>query len=278
MIRMFDRTRRHRLLLVLLFAASVVIITLDFRAPPGAGPLDGAGRLAMTVVSPLQEGARKIFRPVGNFFAGFTKVGSLKARVAGLEGRNAELLRREQQIADIERENAALRKLVGLKERLKLKAIAAGVIGVGPSNFENSIFIDRGTAEGIRKNMPVLGGEGLVGRVVEASAHSARVTLLIDPSTSVAGRLDRSGETGVLQGNGKGELSFELFDPEADVLIGDRVVTSGYDRSLYPAGIPIGSVASFAPPKQSLSRLVHVESFVDFTTLDYVFVVIGGKS
>src|SRR5437867_13457407 len=112
MIRMFDRTRRIRLLLAVLFTASIVVISLDFRS--NGNFLDSVGRGAMTVLGPLQEGARKVLRPVGNFFAGFTQVGSLKGRIGQLEQQNELLVQREEQVIDVERENAALRKLPAL--------------------------------------------------------------------------------------------------------------------------------------------------------------------
>ncbi|MCA1832217.1 MAG: rod shape-determining protein MreC [Actinomycetota bacterium] len=270
---MFDRTRRIRLLLAVLFTASILVITLDFRSDGNF--LDAIGRGAMTVVGPLQEGARTVFRPVGNFFAGFTRVGSLKARIAGLQQENQLLVQREEQVSDIQRENGSLRKLVGLRERLRLKTLTARVVGVGPSNFEDSVFLDRGSADGIRKDMPVLAGDGLVGRIIQVGRHTSRVTLLIDASASVAARIARSGEIGVVDGAGERELRFELIDPEANVERGDRVVTSGYDNSVYPPGIPIGTVARLAPPSQSLSRLVYVTPFVDFTALDFLLVVTG---
>ena len=277
MIRLSDRTRRMRLLLVLLFVTSVLVITLDFRS--SGGVLDAVGRGAMTVLGPLQEGARKVVRPVGNFFAGFTQVGSLKGRVADLEQRNALLLQREQQVSDIGRENASLRKLLGLAERLKLKTVTGRVIGVGPSNFEESIFLDVGRSDGIRKDMPVVAGDGLVGRVIEVGTYSARVTLLVDASSSVASRIARNGESGVVAGAGERELRFELLDPEADATVGDRVLTSGYNSSVYPPGIPIGEVSRLGTKSQSaLSRLVFVTPFVDFTSLDYVLVVTGASS
>lgn len=273
MIRMFERTRRVRLLLAVLFTASIVVITLDFRSD-GAF-LDSVGRAAMSVIGPLQQGARTVFRPVGNFFAGFTQVGSLKGRIAELEQQNQLLVQREEQVGDVERENESLRKLLDLQQRLRLRTTTARVIGVGPSNFEDSVFVDRGSADGVRRDMPVLAGEGLVGRVTQVGPHSSRVLLLIDASASVAGRVARNGETGLVEGSGERELKFELVDPEADVKAGDRVVTSGYDQSVYPPGIPIGTVSRLAPETGSLSRLVYVTPFVDFTALDFVSIVIG---
>ena len=278
MIRMFDRSRRLRWLVVTLFATSVVLITVDYRSAPGHGPLDAIGRGAMAVLGPLQQGARKVFRPIGDFLAGFTQVGSLKARITDLERRNATLLQREEQVAEIERENGELRKLLGMQQRVGLRTIPAVVVGVGPSNFEDSVFIDRGSRDGLRKDMAVLGGEGLVGRIIEVGPHSARVVLLIDPSEAVAARLSTNGETGVVQGTDQRDLQLQLYNPEATVAAGDAVVTSGFDTSLYPAGIPIGIVDRVEPPRQTLSRTAFVTPYVDFTALDLVLVVVGGHA
>lgn len=274
MIRMTDRARRHRLLLAALLVASLTIVTIDFRSD-GPGPLNAVGHVTMQVLGPVQRGLGAIVSPIGGFLGSLGRGGSLRARVSLLERENAQLRAREQQVADIERENTRLRRQVALKDRFNLRTVAASVTGVGPSNFERSVFIDRGGADGLRKDMPVIGDGGLVGRVVRVSRESSVVRLIIDRRSAVAGRLTTTGETGVLEGTGSGLLRFELLDPAAKVAVGDRVVTSGYDRGLYPAGLPIGTVIEAPPARSNLSRVVTVRPFVDFSSLDFVFPVLG---
>lgn len=274
MIRMTDRARRHRLLLAALIVASLTIVTLDFRSD-GPGPLNAVGHVTMQVLGPVQRGLGAIVSPIGGFLGGIGRGGSLRSRVSLLERENAQLRAREQQVADIERENTRLRRQVALKDRFNLRTVAASVTGVGPSNFERSVFIDRGSADGLRKDMPVIGDGGLVGRVQRVSAESSVVRLIIDRRSAVAGRLTTTGETGVLEGTGSGLLRFELLDPAAKVAVGDRVVTSGYDRGLYPAGLPVGTVIEAPPARSNLSRVVTVRPFVDFSSLDFVFPVLG---
>lgn len=277
MIRMFDRARRARVLLVVLVMASITIVTIDFRSE-GDGPLDAVGRGAMTVLGPVQRGLVVVFRPVGNFIAGFTKVGSMRERIKELESANAALIAEREQVADITRENASLRKLLALRERLGLRTKAAQVIGVGPSNFERTVFIDRGADDGVRKDMPVLAGEGLAGRVVDVGPTSAQVLLIVDRASAVASRVDRTGETGVLLGKGSNTLDLELLDPNAKVRPGDRILTSGYDKGLYPSGIPIGTVVDAPPAAANLSRVVSITPVVDFSSLDYVLLVTGERT
>lgn len=274
MIRLFERSRRVRLLLAILVTASLVVVTVDYRTE-GDGPLDALGRYAMTVLGPIQEGLARIARPVGNFFAGFTEVPSLKARIAELERLNAELRAERDQIQDVFRENEQLRRLLGLERRLDLQTMPARVIGLGPSNFEQVLFVDRGSSDGVRRGMPVVGGQGLVGRVLAVGASTAQVLLITDRSSAVAGRLAGTGETGLLQGTGGSNLRFELLNPEAAVASGDLVVTSGYDGGVYPPGVPVGAVTAIREQQGALSRVVTVRPFVDFTTLDYLLLVTG---
>lgn len=274
MMRIFDRTRRARLLVVLLLTAALVLVTIDFRSKDD-GPLDAIGRGIMTVVGPLQDGLSKVVRPIGDFLAGFTQVSSLKEQIRALQEQNAELQQRERQFADTFRENAELRKLLDLQARLNLRTVTARVTGVGPSNFEHTVFIDRGTAHGLRKDMPVVAGAGLVGRVVSVSRASARVLLLIDPSSAVASRIASNGETGIVEGTSGDLLRFDLFDAEAAVGIGDEVVTSGYQGGVYPPGVPIGTVNRLEPRGGALNRRAFVRPFVDFTSLDHLLIVVG---
>jgi rod shape-determining protein MreC len=274
MMRIFDRTRRARLLVAVLLSAAIVLVTIDFRTE-GDGPLDAIGRGIMSVIGPIQDGVSSALRPVGDWLAGFTQVPSLKAQVQALQEENATLQNERQQISDILRENAELRRSLGLKDSLGLKTVTVRVTGVGPSNFEQTVFVDLGQAEGIRKDMPVVAGAGLVGRVVSVGQHTARVLLLIDPSSAVAARVSTNGETGVLEGRTGDELRFDLFDSDAALTVGVAVVTSGYQGGVYPAGIPIGTISRIEPKGSSLTRRAWVRPFVDFTSLDYLLVVTG---
>ena len=271
---MFDRSRRLRLLLIVLIVASLAIITIDYRSK-GNGPFERIGHVALTILSPIQHGLGTIFRPIGNFFAGFTEVPSLRARVSALQRQNAELRAGQNTITDIERENESLRRLLGLRDRYNLNTLQAQVIGVSPSNFERTVFIDRGSRAGVRKDMPVIAGDGLIGRVIRVGPSTSEILLLIDRTSAVASRLAPGGQTGLLEGDGSDVPRLEMFNPDANVAVGDRVVTSGYDKGLYPPGIPIGTVVSAPPAQSNLSRVVTIQPYVDFSTLDYVLLVIG---
>lgn len=267
----YRRARTTRLLVVGLVLASLLTITLDFRGGE-TGPLAGLGRTALGVVSPLQEAVSNVFRPVADFIQGVTSIGSLRAENEGLRERIRELSRLQQEILTFRRENEELKKVLGLSERLQVATIGAKIIGEGPSNFEWSWVIDRGSNDGLQVDMPVIGPEGLVGRVVRVSGSSSVVLLIIDPESAVGVRLASSGETGVLVGRREHDLRLDLVDPDTTVRPGEPVETSGLG-GVFPAGIPVGVVSVATADEASLVKQVLVRPNVDFSRFPLVAVV-----
>jgi rod shape-determining protein MreC len=255
------------------------LITIDARAGDDS-PLDRARTGIGMVFGPLQDGVASTLRPIA--FA-VDEVRSL----ARLRAENAELrrdLEREQQrhrsVADVVRENESLRDLLEMRSELVRRStdyeiIPAHVIALAPSNFEWTVTIDVGERDGIGLNMPVIAGNGLVGRVVGVGNSASRVLLAVDSSFSAAVRVARSGEHGYIEGGGTEPLRLTLIDPEADVRIGDEIVTSTYSNAMFPDGLPIGRVDSVEGDLGLLQRDVLVRPFVDFTTLQHVLVILG---
>lgn len=274
MLRLLERSRRVRLVLVACAVTSVALITLDARDPTG-GPLDALGSGVRAVLSPVQRAFAAVARPIGDAFAGLTQGGSLRSRIETLERENAELRALSEQFDDIVRENDELRRQLGLPERLGLQTLAASVIAVGPSNFERVLVVDKGSSDGLKQDMPVLGNGGLAGRVLRVTPDTAEVLLMIDRSSSVAARLSANGEQGVATGRGGSTVELELFDPRARVVEGDKVVTSSYSGGLFPAGIPLGTVIAAPEAGANPTRKVVVRPAVDFSRISFVFVVVG---
>ncbi|MHB8513189.1 MAG: rod shape-determining protein MreC [Actinomycetota bacterium] len=271
MLRLSERTRRVRILLIVLLITSIALVTIDVRSH-GNGPLSKLGNAVASVLGPLQDGLSHITRPIGNFFAGFTEVGSLKAEIKRLQEEIALINTDRGTISSLMTENDELRKLLHLDTNLGFKTRAAEVIGRDPSNFEQALVIDAGTSKGIRKGMAVISAEGLVGRIVEVSRDTATVLLIVDARSSVAARLATSHEVGTLDGQGSGTLEFQLLDPYANVAAGDDVVTTG-ESGIFPPRIRIGKIIQVDATGGNPTRLTFVKPYVDFTSLDFVLVV-----
>ncbi len=276
-----SRARSTRLLVVALVSVSLVTITIDYREGAN-GPLASVGDAALTVVGPLQEAVSKVTHPIGNFFSTLFRLPSirherdiLRERVDALETQLSETRSDQQRLADLE-------ALFGLRESLgpKVQTTAAQVIANGVSNFEWTIEIDKGSSDGIARDMPVISSAGLVGHVVQVGANSSRVQLIIDPDSFVAGRLDVSRQTGLLAGEGNQDLQMSLVESTAEVSPDERVVTAGYRirdvaESLYPPNVLIGTVSRVLDQDAATEKFVTVRPAVDFSSLSLVLVVLS---
>lgn len=256
-----------------LVLASLMTITLDFRAGE-RGPLAVLGRGALTVITPLQEAVAGIFRPIGSFFSTLANLGNLRRENDRLRSEVARARQDQAGFANLKREFEELQRLLDLKQRFDLPTRGATVIGESPSNFEWAIEIDRGSSDGVALDMPVIAADGLVGRVVKVSPSSSVVRLITDPDSRVGVKLASSGERGLLLGGRGEELRLDLINPDARVLPAEPVLTSGYQGSLFPPGIPVGQVARADTADVELTRPVFVRPFVDFSRLNYVLLVL----
>jgi rod shape-determining protein MreC len=274
----YRRARSTRLLLIGLLLASLVTITIDSRAGD-RGPLAAVGRIGLAIVTPLQEGVSAVVRPIGSFFSNVFRAGSLQAENQALQDTIAELRIQLQEYYELKRGFEELSRVVQLGDEIGIQGFGARVVAEGPSNYEWSVIVDKGSSDGVYDDMPVMSGSGLVGRVIQVSQGSSMVMLIIDPDSFVAARLAESGEVGLLQGNRSEDLQFSLLDPEVQVEPGELVVTSGYhlqngsDVGIFPPGIPIGEVSLVDNDPADLERVVHVRPFVDFTRPDLVLMV-----
>lgn len=271
---MYQR-RKARVLLVVLIVISLVLITVDFRSGGEGedGPLDRLRGGVTAVVRPIQEGIATLVRPLGDAVGGVTDIFSVRAENERLRARLEVLEQRTRSAQDLERENAELRELLAIRDRAQLETVGARVVALGASDFEWTITIDAGSEDGIERDMPVIDGNGLVGRVVQVTPNASRVLLAIDPTFSVAVRTSASGEIGTVSGRGGDPLVFSVLDPEAELEVGDEVVTSAYDNGQYPEGIPLGTIAEVGEATTSMVREVTVRPFVDFTRLHQVLVI-----
>jgi rod shape-determining protein MreC len=271
---LYGRARNTRVLVVSLVMISLLTITVDYRGGQ-RGPFEVAGRAVYTVVAAVQSAVAVVLHPIGAFASGLVHVGSLKSQNQALRARVRALEAEAGRNSSLSRVNKELTKLVGLEETLQISGVAARVTAESVGNFEWSVNINVGSTSEIKVNMPVVVGDGLVGHVVEVTPTASKVELIIDPDSSVAGRLATSGETGLVLGRRSRDLTMDLVNPLARVLPNEQVVTAGYQGGLYPPEIPIGVVSHIYQQPGSLTKTIEIRPAVDFTSLEIVLVVTG---
>ena len=274
--------RNTRLLVVGLVAASLAIITLDFREGD-SGPLANMGRAAQTFMAPLQEGVTTATRPVGDFFTGLAHLPTLvrenqdlKRQLQDAQGRAAAY----DSTQDLVRKYS---DLLGLQAAFQ-GSIAADVISNGYTNFDYTITINKGSDDGIKQGQPVVSGAVgsplLVGIVSSVTAISADVQLIIDRDWAAAGQLSTSKVIGLVSGQGDQDLRVDDIPLGTKFPTGDQpeyVFTVSYEAAghhgLYPPGLLIGQVSKVYESDNALSDQVSVSPAVDFASLGSVLVL-----
>jgi rod shape-determining protein MreC len=269
-----NQRRRVRGLFAALIATALILVTFDFRSG-GDGATDVAREAATVGVAPFQRSLAAVVGPVRRLNDNVRDLVQTRAENQRLRAQNDELLERRRAYADLERELAELRALLGLREDFELTVVAARVIAVSPSNFEWTVSIDVGERDGVERGMAVISSTGLVGRVLQTTASASRVLLVIDPNFSVAARSVSSSGIGVLDGRGSEPLRFAPLDARLILAEGDELVTATFAGSSIPAGIPIGLVAAREDASSRLTSAYSVRPFVDVASLDHVLVVLA---
>ncbi|MEU7701301.1 MULTISPECIES: rod shape-determining protein MreC [unclassified Streptomyces] len=268
-------TRESRLLLVLLIAIAFALITVDIRGGQES-PVDGARQAAAAVFGPVENGVAAAVDPIGNAIGAVRDSGERHTRIAALEKENAEL---KAELGSDDRNRNRLRELDAM-----LKTAGAGqygikgaqVIAIGAAQgFSWTVTVDVGARDGIKRDMTVLNGSGLVGRVTTVGPSTSTVLLANDPDFTVGTRMEKSDELGFATGQGDRPLVVQLLNGKAKVKPGDRLVTFGSraDKPFVP-GVPVGEVVRVDPAGGGLTRNIFVRPYVGFTKLDIVGVVV----
>ncbi|MEW2524859.1 rod shape-determining protein MreC [Streptomyces sp. NPDC047071] len=268
-------TRESRLLLVLLIAIAFALITVDIRGGEDS-PVDGARQAAATVFGPVEDGMAGAVDPIGNAIGAVRDSGGRHDRIAQLERENAAL---KAKLGSDDRNRSRVKQLDSL-----LKTAGAGqygikgaeVIGIGAAQgFSWTVTIDAGANDGLKRDMTVLNGDGLVGRVTTVGPSTATVLLANDPDFTVGTRMEKTDELGFASGQGDRPLRVQMLNGKAKIKKGDRLVTFGSqaDKPFVP-GVPVGQVVRVDPSGGDLTRNVYVRPYVGFTKLDVVGVVV----
>jgi len=234
--------------------------------------------LSRVILNPLISAQTWIsirFQALQSFLNSPDDVTSLRQENAELE---AEIARLQVQIIEIQQDLTEAQVLASLvdyaRSRSENRYVAAAVIGRDPSPFLHYVIINRGSDDDLRRGMPVVTQQGLVGQISAVTASAARVQLINDPGSTVNVLLQQSDTEAVLEGNISGEVNLELIPQAATVQAGEIIVTSGYGGD-YPSNILIGQVSTVRSNAYDLFQSASVQPAVDFSQLEIVLIIIN---
>jgi rod shape-determining protein MreC len=260
------KKRESRLLIVtLLLIALLLLFTAPFYFRP----------LAASVFYPFQMVSSLLWKGVVSTPAFVFNLGNLSRENKELKGEVAALSARLSTYAELEQENKRLRAALNFKTIHSYggKLLPAKVIARGPSPLFSTLQVDQGSRSGVHLNMPVIVPEGLVGKVIEVAPYSAKVLLLFDAESRVAAVDARSRDFGVVEGGYPGKLRLQYVDSGATLKEGDAVVTAQIS-SVFPPGIPLGTITKFKKSEQDLFYYIEVKPAANFSKIEEVFIII----
>lgn len=227
------------------------------------------------VAAPVQYGMAEAGRAVRAVTERMRKRDALVEENRALRQENAELRNQIVLLHEAEIENESLRRLLEFKRAApSQQLLAAEVIGRDPNNLLDYLIVDRGRADGVERNMPVLAADGLIGRISEVAENAATVLLITDPSSSISALVQRSRATGIVQGALGHRLLLRYVAQDGSMEPGDIVITSGLGGNL-PKNLVIGQVVEVAQSEAAMFQEATLVPAVAASELERVLILLN---
>ncbi|MDE3148183.1 MAG: rod shape-determining protein MreC [Acidobacteriota bacterium] len=277
----FVRYRNIVVLLAILVAQIVGLAMQVRRTDSGRNvldPRDGSGvrliRLwANALVSPPERLIHSSTAGVANLWRNYLDLRHVREQNQQLQGTIDRLRLEQAELLEDARQGKRLQALLGFQEKYIYKTLAAQAIGSSGSDQSRVFYIDKGSADGLQRDMPVITADGIVGKVRDVFPHTAQVLAINDQTSGAGVILAATRIRGILRGNASGQL--EVVDITADERIkpGEKVLTAGGDM-VFPRGLPVGEVEKVVPdPDQDSFIDVIVKPAAHLNRLEEVLVI-----
>ena len=254
------RNQKSIVLKALIVIALVAFLAINSGAPTSTFRIS----LLDLFSSPL-----KVFTQVTSFLRSIVPFHSLREENNTLRSRIDILNRKIETYKVIQDENDRLKNFLNFRKATPYTVLPAQVIGRDPSNWSNSLIIDKGLSSGVSRNKAVISTKGLVGRVVELGLKSAKVLLITDPNSKVGVIIQRNRQGGMLVGRPDGKCRMIYIALDSDVAIGDRVLTAGLG-SIFPKDVLVGEVLSVDKEPGRLYKYAVIKTAEDLSRLEEV--------
>ncbi|GAB4470542.1 MAG: rod shape-determining protein MreC [Anaerolineales bacterium] len=252
-----------------------VLIAIGMIALALGGYLTSLSRVLLNPLIEAQAWVYSRFQVAQDILRAPQDMARLQQRNLQLEAQVSQL---QAQIIDLQQQLTEARILSALVEFARAnpenRYQAAAVIGRDPSPFLRYIIINRGSDDNIRRGMPVVTQQGLVGRIDAVTANAARVQLITDSGAVVNAKIQPSGAQAVLKGQLSGDLLLDMIPQGVAIEAGNLVLTSGLGGG-YPPNIVIGQIAGIRSQPQDIFQSATVQSVVDFNQLEIVLVIVN---
>jgi len=226
---------------------------------------------AVDAVTPLERGIVFLQSGASNIWHSYFYLRGVRQENRDLKQKIQQMEIERARLSEDAEQAHRLQVLLSFKEQFIAQTVAAQVIGSSGSEQSRSVYIDKGSRDGIKPDMAVITADGIVGKVLHVQDHVASVLLINDQTSGVGAMLEKSRLQGVLRGTPAGEVTLEKVMSEETVQPGEKILTSGGDQ-IFPKGLPVGTVSKVSPG-QELFLNIRVKPMADLNRLEEVLVI-----
>lgn len=265
--------RRHRIVLVSLFLALFSLhLALTDRKSVERGSVVRA--VLSVITTPLQNSIIGAYDAVAGTWGNYIYLVGLKAENDDLREEVLRLAEENNRLKEEVHLNDRLKEILGYRDNTGFNTMAAAIQAFNIERWTRTIVLNKGSSDGIGRDMAVICPEGVVGRVIDTTGHTSRVLLTTDLRSDIDVILQRTRIKGVVEGNGTDGLTLKYIRELDNVELGDLVVTSGFS-GIFPKGLVLGTVTDIEKGRDNFFKNIKLKPSVDVQTLEDVLVVAG---
>lgn len=265
----FAKRNRVNIIFISLLVVSILMMSMDVK---NRGRLSMLDEFLMDTTSTIQRTIAYSYRATRDLWFGYIYLVGLREENLALKTEAAELRNQVNALREAVGENRRLKGLLSFQEGLGYRSVTARVIGISPISLFKTITISRGSVDGLKKGMAVATNDGVVGRVLSSSANTSIVLLISDRNSDVDSLIQRSRDRGIAEGGDADFIKLKYLSKNADVAVGDLLVTSGIGGE-FQKGLIIGTVSKLDSRAGDMFKQVEVTPAVNFSKLEEVLVV-----
>ncbi len=259
-------------IVILLLVFQLVLLSLQIQNPSGMLMFK---TWTLAAQAPLFAVSSAVTNGIRNAWSHYIWFVGTRAQNEQLQETVERLLLLNNAYIEIRQENIRLRRMLALSDTIPFKTIGARVIARTPGFLANVIYINRGSADGVHIDAPVVSGNGIIGRTVLVSEHQSQVQLITNSDASIGALLEKTRTPGVLRGTGDDVMDLIYISNTEQISVGDVVLSSGLD-SIYPKGLVIGKILDFRRGN-SVFQTIKVKPDADLVRLEEVSVLVGER-
>jgi len=270
---MSTNTAQHKAPLLLGLLLLLQVLLMSWNARTQAGDQSVLRAWVMAVITPVAKGTGWTIDRVTGFFDGFAELRHARDENVQLKIEIERLTQERDEAVEKAAVKNNLEAELGLRLLPRFRSLAASVISRNIAVWFRRLTIDRGSMDGIKKDMPVLTSSGIVGRVIEVGPNSSFVQLITDRYAGVGAMLQQSREMGEIRGQENSRCEMKAVAASVDVQVGDKIITTGLD-GIYPKGLPVGTVESVENDANAPWKKILVKPSAPVDRVEHVFVLL----